>query len=280
MLRASGHLQLSASDLTGHLNCRHLTQLEMETVNGAREVPKQWDPLLQVLWERGARHERNYAQLLRSEGYSVVQIEGTGISPDSAEQTVAAMKAGAEIVLQAAFLRAPWSGRADVLRRVDAPSGLGKWSYEVLDTKLARQTKAATVLQLCLYADLVASVQGVLPEYMYVVAPGSELKPQRFRTAAFAAYFRRIRRSLENSVAQPSAEAPTYPEPRNHCAICRWRVPCDAQRRQDDHLCHVAGITKVQIGELRRHNVSNVAELAHVAVPLPWKTRTGRESVV
>ena len=51
-------------------------------------------------------------------------------------------------------------GRADVLRRVEVPSDLGPWSYEVLDTKLARETKGGTVLQLCLYADLIEAVQG------------------------------------------------------------------------------------------------------------------------
>ena len=57
-----------------------------------------------------------------------------------------------------------WSGRADILRRVDVPSDLGDWSYEVIDTKLARETRGGTILQLALYSDLVCSVQGVLPD--------------------------------------------------------------------------------------------------------------------
>jgi uncharacterized protein len=31
---------------------------------------------------------------------------------------------------------------------VETPSALGVWSYEVIDTKLARETKGGTILQL------------------------------------------------------------------------------------------------------------------------------------
>jgi uncharacterized protein len=55
------------------------------------------------------------------------------------------------------------------------------WSYEVIDTKLARETKGGTVLQLCLYADLVAPIQGTRPEFSYVVAPWSDFVPQAYR---------------------------------------------------------------------------------------------------
>jgi uncharacterized protein len=79
-------------------------------------------------------------------------------------------------------------GRTDVLKRVDGASALGDWSYEVIDTKLARQTKGSTILQLCLYSDLVTTVQGRLPEHMSVVAPWSKFQPQVFRTNEFAAY--------------------------------------------------------------------------------------------
>jgi hypothetical protein len=36
-----------------------------------------------------------------------------------------------------------WGGVADFLMRIDTPSALGPWSYEALDTKLARHAKPA-----------------------------------------------------------------------------------------------------------------------------------------
>jgi hypothetical protein len=48
--------------LTGHLACRHLTALDVEP-RGTRSKPKVWDPVLELLAERGALHEASYLDL-------------------------------------------------------------------------------------------------------------------------------------------------------------------------------------------------------------------------
>ncbi|HKQ80583.1 MAG TPA: TM0106 family RecB-like putative nuclease [Steroidobacteraceae bacterium] len=272
MLAAHQSLRLSASDLVGHLNCRHLTALELEATNGTIERPTFRDPLLEILWERGALHERQYVDYLAKEGYAVIHIEGVGITQEAVQQTQAAMKAGTEVIVQAALSGGRWGGRPDILRRAAAPSALGNWSYEVLDTKLARETRGGTVLQLCLYADLLATAQGLSPEYMYVVKPGATFELQRFRTASYEAYYRYVKRSLERSLEAGDA---TYPNPKEHCEICRWRMQCNLKQRHDDHLCLVAGITKIQIGELQRYGIHTAAALARMPVPLQWKPERG-----
>jgi uncharacterized protein len=267
-------LQLSASDLVGHLNCQHLTDLDVEAAHGRLRRPHFDDPLLEILTERGNRHEKDYLATLARAGHTVVHIPGPGITPGFAAQTLEAMKSGASVIAQGVFLNGKWGGRADVLRRVETPSGLGAWSYEVIDTKLARETRAGTMLQLSLYSDLLALVQGVVPELMYVVTPGSGFAPEKYRTAAYAAYYRRAKKRLEQTLAQRS-EVNTYPDPKEHCDICRWRMSCDARRRQDDHLCLVAGISKIQIAELKRHDIDTAAKLARVRTPLSWKPDRG-----
>jgi hypothetical protein len=59
------------------------------------------------------------------------------------------MQCGVPVIAQAALAHQDWNGRADILRRVEVSSALGGWSYEPIDTKLARETKAGTILQLC-----------------------------------------------------------------------------------------------------------------------------------
>ena len=54
-------------------------------------------------------------------------------------------------------------GYADFLRRVERPSDLGPWSYEVWDTKLARHAKASAVLQICMYSEMVGALQALSP---------------------------------------------------------------------------------------------------------------------
>ena len=147
----------------------------------------------------------------------------------------------------------------------------------MIDTKLARETRGGTILQLSLYSDLVGAVQGKQPEYMYVVAPWTEFEPQQYRVDDYAAYYRLIRMMLESSVDQ--ADLPgVYPDPKGHCDICRWRDRCAARRRADDHLCLVAGISSLQISELVERNVATTSSLAVEPLPIAWKPNRGAES--
>ncbi|MBY2926351.1 TM0106 family RecB-like putative nuclease [Rhizobium leguminosarum] len=267
-------LLLSASDLVGHLNCRHLTGLDIEVAHGTLPKPAFWDPLLQILWERGVRHEQGFVDHLKAQGFDVTVIDGVGIDDGPVAQTRAAMIEGHPIIVQGAFRLNGWVGRTDILRRIETPSDLGPWSYEVIDTKLASETKGGTVLQLCLYAELVASVQGLTPVYSYVVAPWSDYEPQIFRMEDYAAYYRRVRDGLARAIDEHGGPQ-IYPDPKTHCDICRWQDRCDQRRRNDDHLSLVAGISKVQIDELKRQGVETAADLAVMPLPLAWKPTRG-----
>ena len=72
MRSTEGAIVLSASDLTGHLHCGHLTALDVEVAKGARLKPKVWDPVLELLAERGALHEASYLDHLRASGLNVL----------------------------------------------------------------------------------------------------------------------------------------------------------------------------------------------------------------
>src|ERR1700676_50480 len=124
------------------------------------------------------------------------------------------------------------------------------------------------------YADLLATMQGLPPEYMYVVAPWSEFQPQQYRFANYAAYFRKVKRALQTAMAVPTTDG-TYPDPIEHCDICRWREACDKRRRNDDHLCLVAGISKIQINELKARGIATVQGLSGMSLPLDWKPDRG-----
>ena len=271
-----GNIQLSASDLVNHLACRRLTGLNMEVADGVRTAPGFWDPGLQLLRERGLAHERSYVQHLRDSGLQVTVVDGVGIDDQALHATLEAMRAGSEIIVQGALAEGSWSGRPDILRRVEVPSGLVGWSYEVIDTKLARETRSGTILQLSLYSDLLCSAQGVSPECMYVVAPWTGFEAQPYRTGDYAAYYRLVRGWLEVTLTGGNGILP-YPDPREHCSVCRWSSQCDSIRRTDDHLSLVAGISGLQIDELRQREISTTAGLAVEPVPIQW--RPGRGAV-
>jgi predicted RecB family nuclease len=271
-----GTVRLSATDLVGHLNCRHLTQLERQVAQGTAAPPRIWDPALAALWERGQAHEDSYIEHLVAQGLTLLKVPGVDITTEAVALTHAAMREGRDAIVQAALQSGAWVGRVDVLLRTAAPSALGEWSYEAVDTKLARETKGGTILQLSLYSDLLAGAQGTSPEHMYVVPPHAGFERERFRVAEYAAYYRVVRASLEEAVARAD---PTYPEPSPVCDICRWRDSCDQRRRADDHLSLVAGMSSAQRVELTGRGIPTTAALAEMPLPLPWKPERGsRES--
>lgn len=274
MQKIGTELNLSAGDLVGHLNCRYLTNLDLKVANGELAKPKIWDPVLETLAARGADHEQGFIDHLKSGGKAITRIDGIGVDNAALTATRQAMQRGDAVIAQGALQVGRWNGRADILRRVETPSQFGTWSYEVTDTKLARETKGNTILQISLYSDLLANVQGIAAESAHVVTPGTNFEPEVYRVSDYAAYYRHVKGSLESAVAAPAA-ASAYPEPIEHCDVCRWRRHCEDKRRADDHMSLVAGISKSQIGELENHNVDTMAALAALPTPLQWRPDRG-----
>jgi uncharacterized protein len=278
MRKKGDTFELSASDLVGYLYCRHLATLDRAVAEGALKKPLIRDPLLEILWKRGLIHEQSYLEHLTKSGLEVVRIDGVEVTDAAVAETVAAMKNGVPVIAQGALSYGGWVGRADVLRRVEVPSDLGDWSYEAIDTKLARETKAGTILQLCLYSELIKEVQGLAPEHMSVVVPWSDCEPQQYRFADYAAYFRKVRGELLKFLRWLKPIA-TYPDPIEHCEVCGWRITCEQRRRDDDHLCLVAGISKMQINELTERGLKTMKALATMAPPLDWKPARGSAAI-
>ena len=286
-----GRLQLSATDLANHLGCQHLTQLEHARAFGVVGPPDWHDPTLEILRERGLAHETAYLDYLSEQGVNIqiVDEEHRSIDDRGVAITRDLMTRGVEAIVQAPLLSGRWRGIADVLLRVEEPSELGSWSYIPVDTKLAFETRGGTVLQLCLYSDLVAELQGRMPDEMRVISPGRYAEPDCFWTSDFMAYYRRVREELESAVAEPfsttdsksegEAVFATYPEPVPQCDICKWWSRCDKQRHADDHLSLVAGISRLQRAELARREVGSLSALAAESMPLtPRPDRGSPES--
>ncbi|MDQ6876527.1 MAG: TM0106 family RecB-like putative nuclease [Candidatus Dormibacteraeota bacterium] len=270
-----GRLIVSPSDLTGFLECEHLTQQELAAARGEIKRPERNDPELEVLTRRGLEHEARHLASLRTGHRRVVEFpfpEGTiaGLTEAHA-QTVAAMQEGAEVIYQGTFFDGRWRCHPDFLLRIDRPSKLGSYSYEVADAKLARKAKAAAVLQCCVYAEQVAAVQGVEPEQIrLILGDGSE---EELRLKDYGAYYRSVKRQFEQVVfASPAGGGQgggTYPDPVDHCRICRWIDVCEARRRQDDHLCLVAGMRRDQTRRLNLAGIKTVNELGASPVDQP-----------
>jgi uncharacterized protein len=147
-----------ATDLTNFLACRHLAALERLRAHGLARRPSK-------------------------SGKRVVEIDKE--SPAAFDQTLAAMREGADVIVQARLVHGAWAGWADFLLRVPAESRFGDWRYEPVETKLAKETRGATLFQLCLDAELLAELQGLPPAEPHVVVPDRSFVPERYRFEGF-----------------------------------------------------------------------------------------------
>jgi predicted RecB family nuclease len=153
-----------------------------------------------LIQRKGEEHERGYLAQLRAEGRDVLEIPDGDLN-ERVAATEQALRDGADVVYQGVFSNGRWRGVADFLMRVEEPFDLGWWSYEALDTKLARSAKPSYILQLCFYDEQLARIQGRRPAEIHVLLGSGERAS--FRPQEFGAYYRRVRSRLERFVDDP-----------------------------------------------------------------------------
>ena len=265
-------VRLAPTDLSNYLNCAHLTQLDLAAAKGALKRPAPVNAFIEALRARGLAHEEAYAAHLRAQGLTFLDL----IEVHDVARTQSAMREGVDVIYQAPLADSAWFGRADFLVRIDVPSALGDYSYEAHDTKLARDTRAGTLLQLGVYSVLLGRLQGQRPDFMHVVTPGRDWQPLRYRIDDFGAYFRLLEHGIAEFLTEPPA---TYPELVPHCDLCVWWNDCEKRRRADDHLCYVAGIGAGQIAALRELGIGTLTELA-TATDIAKPERGARETLL
>ncbi len=275
----------AATDLVGYLACEHLVGLELAAMAGLVDRPVRLDPEIDLIARRGLEHEARYLAGLEADGRAVTRIDpGDHDAPGSerlarlsaaAAATARAIRRGDDAIYQATFFDGRWLGLADFLLRVPRPSLLGEWSYEVVDTKLARHVKASALLQICSYVEQLTAIQGVEPEWMRVALGGSARAVEKHRVADYMAYYRTVKAAFEarvradGGVAAVYPPAATYPEPVEHCDVCRWNLVCQARRRADDDLSLVASAPTRLRRALKESGVATRRGLASLDLPLP-----------
>jgi uncharacterized protein len=262
-------IHFSASDISSHISCQYLTQLKLKVARKELTKPVFNSPSLDVLREKGQDFESQFLDELKAQGKTVVEIDQD--DPAAEAKTLNAMKNGVDYIYQAKLKHDIWFGWADFLKKVERPSTLGNWSYEVMDTKLARETKAGSILQICLYSYIVQQLQGILPEHMYIKTPE---QLQQYRVDDFGAYFRLVQQRLSRLTVGTN-QTEVYPEPVAHCDVCDWWERCNQKRRNDDHLSFIAGMGSSQIREVRNWGLNTLESMATLTLPLPHKPSKG-----
>lgn len=257
MQKVKGNYLFSASDMVNFLECVNLTYLDLKNFEEKFEKAAD-DEQAKLVQAKGIAHEKSFlAKLIQQHPGSVIDIAEHCLTREERfEATKQAMKDGVAIIYQASFRNGSFLGFADFLRRVEVPSSLGTYSYEVIDTKLSKNARGKYLIQLCLYSELLAEIQGVTPGYTYVVL-GTGVE-ERFRVADYMHYFQSLKTRFLEFINDSSAP---YPTPCEKCDQCHWRNICNDRWNKDDHLSRVADISKVNIKRLEEAGINTLEKL-------------------
>ena len=248
--------RFSPSDLNGFLACPHLTSLQVAVARGELKKPFRVNAQAELIRAKGDQHEASYLQSLRDTGRTIDEIDLTSDFDwaRAARETESAIRDGRDIVYQAVFVDGAWRGLADFVMR--QPDG----TYDALDTKLARHTRPAHILQLCFYTEQLARIQGSMPRAMHVVTGTGEL--ESFRPEDYLAFYRRLKARF---LAAVENGAGTYPYPVEHCGLCDFLSLCKQQWETDDHLTLVAGMSRTQVDRLTAGGITTLEGLGDAA---------------
>lgn len=276
---------ISASDLTAAATCEFAVLRALDAKLG-RTPPLELtqDAMLDRLAELGDRHERHvltqlrrrYGPWDRATGRGVVEISrpgradarDAGVLAGKRDETLAALRGGADAVFQAGFFDGRFGGWADFVVRADddwlageaPPPAAAPALWTVHDTKLARRAKVTALVQLAAYADQLLAHGIPLADDVHLILGDRTVTDHRLADLLPAYRDRRAR--LEGIVAEHLADAGpvAFDDDRYRaCLRCEVCAP-EVEARRDVLL--VAGLRVAQRVRLAEAGITTIDELA------------------
>ncbi|HEX9226183.1 MAG TPA: TM0106 family RecB-like putative nuclease [Arthrobacter sp.] len=258
-----GDLVISASDIISADTCGFAAVRKLDAILGRVDaVPAAPDEMLELTAALGERHERTVLDGLKVRyGAGVYEMPvSAGVSRPALESrhrdTLAALRAGYDVIYQGSFFDGTFHGRADFLIR----SPDGRWI--VHDTKLARSAKPAALLQLAAYAgQLTAAGLDVHEEGRLILGDGSVTA---HALAGPAALYTAARTRLQNLLAVHRAETgpAAFSDPRWGACLKSECPDCSAAIAAADDLMLVRGMNRTRRAALHAAGITTATGFA------------------
>jgi predicted RecB family nuclease len=263
----------SPSDLIGFMHSEFGSWMDRFALEYPDQAPvrDENDALSETLFGKGHAHEAAVLAAFEAQGLSVTQIIDSSLGKDAGFNlkhgaTLDAMRAGADIIYQAALVLNHFRGYADFLVKVKNAEGqtskLGDYHYEVWDTKLAKTVKPYFVIQLCMYSEMLEPMQGARPQRI-VISLGNGLN-EFLRTDDYFYYYRVLKNRFIESHKHFNPNQ--MPDPGDSTNYGRWSGYAQQLLIERDHLSQIANISRSQIKKLQQAGISSCAQL--IATPL------------
>jgi len=156
------------------------------------------------------------AAMLRSEGRKVVLVDWEDSEPARRSATLSAMRKGADFIVNGQLAVGPLAGSCNLLMKTSGYSELGDYLYVPCDTQ--GKTNLHSAFRLCFLADLLHSLQGVLPPRMLIIRGGADLLP--LQTEDHIYHYRAVKQRF--MAAQRSFRKHRMPDPSLSAHFGRW----------------------------------------------------------
>ncbi|MDO4241089.1 MAG: hypothetical protein Q4C71_00955, partial [Microbacteriaceae bacterium] len=268
---------LSASDIKKFVRCEFAALREVDAELG-RAVARFSDmtPVLQRAVELGRGHEARQLAAYKQSG-SVAEISDAS-KADSAgkfaaqSETLAAVKAGAEVIFQGTFYRPDFckvavpGGNGEItfgfIGFVDFLQRQADGAYQVQDTKLAREAQVSALLQLALYAEQLQDL-GVRVAPQVALLLGDGVKSEHDLTDVMPLFVRQRQRVFD-LIAERFAAAEPVSFDTSELLLCLECPACENEITSTGDVAAVAGLDAVQRVHLRAAGVKKLTDLAHL----------------
>ena len=153
---------------------------------------------------------------LRAEGRNVAQIDWNLDEASRRAATLAAMRAGADFILDGVLALGILSGNANMLMRTSGYSELGDFLYVPCETSSGSALHSA--FRLSFMADLLQSLQGQLPPQMLIIRDGADVQP--LQTEDYIYYYQAVKKRFMDAMEQFRKHR--MPDPAESSHFGRW----------------------------------------------------------
>jgi predicted RecB family nuclease len=282
MFVREGIVYASATDLSSAVACEWALMRRLDDKLGrVTAVPEPPDPMLERASVLGGEHEQRELAVFRERfgawkpgsGRGVAEIPEPESKGDLAavasamQQTLEALRDGADIVYQATFLDDGFVGFADFLVRTDhEDGGAPAPTYSVYDTKLARKAKITAMMQLAAYAGQLRRLGVPVDPVAHLVLGDGTVTDHRLVDIepVFGDRMSRLRSMIADRLAD-SAPIAWGAEGVVACGRC---AECTVQVEATRDVLLVAGLRAGQRAHLATAGVTTIDELAARSEPV------------
>ncbi|OFI37635.1 nuclease [Arthrobacter sp. SW1] len=265
-------LVFSASDLVIAATCEYQVLRKLDEKLG-RSAPAEFakDPMLDRAATLGDVHEHKVLDEFIAEFGSWDPATGRGVydvvpakAMDRATlqakhvESIGALRAGADVVFQAAFFDGQFHGRSDFLVKRAGNS------YAVFDSKLARHAKVTALLQLAAYAEQLLK-EGITPDPTVTLVLGNGVHSNHVLADILPVFRERRDRFLAMTAGHIADAGPVeWGDPRySACGRCDY---CAEQVQLHRDLLMVAGM---RVNRRKKLIESGITTIDHLAAAPP-----------